>query len=477
MGKKLLKIITPLIFLLLLFVNISFAQESKKFAVYFTGIGCPHCAKVSPILHKKIDEGDLIVIEYEIYNKVANSQVLSTYADKYNLNLGIPQVFFSPSLKEEGDSPIINNLDNLVLNSNPDELYLQDGNPILFSDLNLNTLSRYPKIFSKNRVAIRESLTTLTDEENKQIKEYIYISEIESAIEGLEGKDVEPKPIKTPSSTLNYEHALKINGWLLQWNGASLKKVSTSEGSVNINEVDSSEELSLGNLISLGLADSINPCALSILALVLISIITYNPGKRKDILLAGLAFVLSVFIMYLLYGVLIVKAFSVVQSIGNIRAFLFGKLGLNFILGIIAIILGILGLKDFISYKPGSIGTEMPMFLRPKVNKLVAKVTSPIAAFGIGLFVTIFLLPCTIGPYIIVGGLLSTDGVIKAIPSLLLYNLIFIIPMLSVTLLVYFGTRKVEDIKDWKDKNVRYMHLVSGILLLVIGVLMLLGKF
>ena len=128
----------------------------------------------------------------------------------------------------------------------------------------------------------------------------------------------------------------------------------------------------------------------------------------------------------------IVKAFEVIQSIGSIKEFLFGKLGLNFILGIVAIILGILGIKDFISYRPGGIGTEMPLFLRPKASKLIAKVTSPIGAFGIGAFVTLFLLPCTIGPYIILGGLLADEGVSKAIPSLLLYNFIFIIPMLFI---------------------------------------------
>ncbi|HRX44297.1 MAG TPA: cytochrome c biogenesis protein CcdA [Candidatus Dojkabacteria bacterium] len=190
-----------------------------------------------------------------------------------------------------------------------------------------------------------------------------------------------------------------------------------------------------------------------------------------------LRFILSVILMYFVYGILIVKAFEVIQSIGSIKEFLFGKLGLNFILGIVAIILGILGIKDFISYRPGGIGTEMPLFLRPKASKLIAKVTSPIGAFGIGAFVTLFLLPCTIGPYIILGGLLADEGVSKAIPSLLLYNFIFIIPMLIVTFLVYFGTKKIEDVKDWKDKNVRYMHLGSGVLLLVIGILMLLGKF
>jgi cytochrome c biogenesis protein CcdA len=181
--------------------------------------------------------------------------------------------------------------------------------------------------------------------------------------------------------------------------------------------------------------------------------------------------------MYLLYGVLIIKAFQAVQSITAIREFLFNKLGINLILGIFASVFGVLEIKDFISYKPGSIGTEMPLSLRPKVSKIIAKVTSPLAAFGVGLFVTLFLLPCTIGPYIILGGLLSSGSLTSAVPSLLLYNLIFILPMLAVVLAVYFGTKKVEDVTNWKDKNVRYMHLVAGILLLSIGILMIFGKF
>ncbi len=478
MGKILRKIITLFVFSLFLFSNNSSAQESKKFAISFTGIGCPHCAKVSPVLHKKIEEGNLIVIEYEIYNKIANSQVLSNYSDSYNLSLGIPQILFSKELKEDGDSPIISKLDEMVSSANPDEIFLQNGKSITFDKFDLNSLNRYPTIYSKDRVVLRKSITTISQEQNVQIKNFIYNSNIEQAIQGLDGKVSKPESVKTAGKTLKYENAISINGWLLQWNGKTI--VSNTDNNQNGEGDDSemeSKKISFGKILSLGLADSVNPCALSILALVLISIITYNPGKRKDILLAGLFFILSVIIMYFIYGILIVKAFEVVQSIGSIKEFLFGKLGLNFILGIGAIVLGILGLKDFISYKPGGMGTEMPLFLRPKAAKLIAKITSPFAAFGIGAFVTLFLLPCTIGPYIILGGLLADEGVSKAIPSLLLYNLIFIIPMLIVTLLVYFGTKNIEDVKDWKDKNVRYMHLISGVLLLAVGILMVSGKF
>lgn len=479
--KKFVKILIPLLLIIPLFLSSTLVngQESQKFAVSFTGIGCPHCAKVSPQIHKRIEEGSLIVIEYEIYNNVSNSQALSTYAASFNLDLGIPQILFSKEIHAAGDTPIIENIDTMISSASANEVPLADGRLISFGDFNLNFLTRYPNIYSKNRVVIRKSITKISNEESDQIKNFIYSSSIEDAVSQLKGKTAEPEIVKTSSGNFTYDHAVEINGWKLQWNGNVLPTVQNSNQPITQNEKEPQEDnkLSIGKIISLGLVDSVNPCALSMLALVLISIITYNPGKRKDILLAGLSFILAVVIMYLLYGVLIIKAFEIVQSITVIREFLFGKLGINIILGVLATIFGVLEIKDFISYKPGSIGTEMPLFLRPKASKLIAKVTSPLAAFGVGIFVTLFLLPCTIGPYVILGGLLSSSGVANAIPSLLLYNLIFILPMLAVTLIVYFGTSKVEDVKDWKDKNVRYMHLIAGVLLLAIGLLMIFGRF
>ncbi len=451
------------------------ANQDTKFAISFTGIGCPHCAQVAPVLHDKVQEGGFIVIEYEMYKNISNSQVFNTYADIYGLSLGIPQVMFNKDSHEAGDTPIINNIDSMISQAQSNTIYLSDGTVKSFNDLRLTDLERYPHIYSKDRVAIRKSLTKLTDEQNSIIKNFIYADNVSEAIQDLKGEKVNETLVEYPGGNLTYEHAIKLNGWLLLWNGEDIA-VNIVEDSQDEN-IEDEETVTLGRVISLGLADSVNPCALSVLALVLISIITYNPGSRKKVLLAGLSFILAVLVMYILYGFLIIKAFEVVNSITSIREFMYGKLGMNFILGIAAIILGVLGLKDFFSYKPGRIGTEMPLFLRPKANKLISKVTSPIAAFVVGLFVTLFLLPCTIGPYVILGGLLANDGFIKALPSLILYNVIFILPMLATVILVYIGTKKAEDVKDWKDKNIRYMHLVAGVLLLLIGILMVLGKF
>lgn len=441
-------------------------QVENKYVVYFGGIGCPHCAKVSPELLKKVNSGDMIVLEYEIYKNLGNSQALSEYSDSYGLSLGIPQVLFDKETYESGDTPILDKLDQMIMDAPADTIFLADGSSVSFEQLDLNDLRRYPTFYAKDRVVIRKSLTKLSEEQNTQIKQFISSSTVEQAIEDLEGKSKKATRVEYSGGSLQYENALEINGWLLQWNGEEKEE---SKGSVGTSSTEEKYGVSIGKTVMLGLADSVNPCAISVLALMLIAIITYNPGNKKQILLAGLAFVLAVIIMYLLYGYLIITAFQFIQSIASIKLYIYKALGVG------AIILGILELRDYFKYKPGGIGTEMPLFLRPKVNKIISKVTSPTGAFTMGLFVTLFLLPCTIGPYVILGGLLADQGFINAIPMLLLYNLIFVSPMIVVTILVFLGSKKAEDVKDWKEKNVRKMHLIAGALMLLIGILMVLG--
>ncbi len=229
------------------------------------------------------------------------------------------------------------------------------------------------------------------------------------------------------------------------------------------------EELTIAKVVSLAAVDAVNPCALAVLSLMLIAIITYNPKNKKNILLAGLAFTVSVFVMYLFYGLVIIKFFQIVQALTSVRI-LFYK-----ILGAVAMVLGILNIKDFFYYKPGGLGTEMPMFMRPKLKKIIGGITSPKGAFLVGAFVTVFLLPCTIGPYIIAGGILSAYEIMATLPWLLIYNTIFVLPMVVITLIVYGGIARVENVSEWKDKNIKYLHLIAGTIIFLLGIAMIMG--
>ena len=234
-------------------------------------------------------------------------------------------------------------------------------------------------------------------------------------------------------------------------------------------EVVISEGSTLAKVVSLAIVDAVNPCSLAVLTLMLLAIWTLGSKKRRDLLLAGLAFTFSVFVMYFLYGLVIIRFFQVVQALTIVKLWLYK------ILGFAAIILGLLNIKDFIRYKPGGFLTEMPMFLRPKAQSLFFKATSPKGAFGIGAFVTLFLLPCTIGPYIICAGILCSFSILQALPWLLLYNLVFVLPMLAITTFCYLGLTTAERVQGWREEKVRYLHLIAGLIIFALGLAMVLG--
>ncbi len=228
-------------------------------------------------------------------------------------------------------------------------------------------------------------------------------------------------------------------------------------------------DLTLGKILVLAGADAVNPCALAVLVLVLIAVLTAEKSK-KEVLKAGLAFTLAVFIFYFLYGLIMVGLFKgLTLAMAPIRIYLFKALA------VFAMFLGILNIRDAVRYKPGGFMTEMPLPMRPKLKRLIKQIKTPRGAFFIGIFVTIFLLPCTIGPYIVASGILSVISFLAAIPWFLIYNLIFILPMIAITLIIYAGYSSVEKVGGWKEQNIRWLHLIAGGILFIIGLLMLLG--
>lgn len=229
-------------------------------------------------------------------------------------------------------------------------------------------------------------------------------------------------------------------------------------------------DLSFIGVTGLALADSVNPCAIAVLTMLLVSILTFNPKDRKRVLFSGISFIAAIYIGYIFYGFVIVQFFKVMDTfIRSNSEILFNTLG------ILALIMGFLNINDFFNYKPGSLGTEMPLFLRPKVKKILKGVTSPKGAFVIGFLVTLFLLPCTMGPLFVTAGIISQLPFYQLIFLLLYYNLIFVIPMIFIVSLVYYGFARVEDVSGWKERNIKKLHLVAGILMFIIGISLLTG--
>jgi len=229
------------------------------------------------------------------------------------------------------------------------------------------------------------------------------------------------------------------------------------------------EILNLGRITLLALVNSVNPCQIAMLVLVLVTILTQNQKKRR-LLFSGLAFIAAVYIGYLFYGIVLVQLFQAFT--------LFLREGAVYIrdaFAVLAMLVGALQIKDFFFYKKGSFATEMPIWIRPKAKRIIEKITSPLGAFITGFIITLFLGPCTMAPLLVATESLSQLGLLGALPWLLYFNLIAILPLIVITFIIYKGFATAEAVSQWKERNVRILHLIAGLLLFGVGLALLMG--
>ncbi len=248
---------------------------------------------------------------------------------------------------------------------------------------------------------------------------------------------------------------------------AEIDQDRIAESTVNAEEHFDDEgsqglDLTIAAVVAGSLVDAINPCAFAVLIILMTTILV--GGSPRKALRAGLAFSSSVFLSYFLMGLGLYSALSV----GGFGAVLFR------IVGWLAVLLGLFNLKDYFWYGKGFL-MEVPLSWRPRLKGLLQSVSSPVGAFGIGFLVSLFLLPCTSGPYIVILGMLAKQSLqAQGILYLILYNLIFVSPMILISYLVYrgFDPKKAEAMRQ---KQLRTLHLIAGILLLGMGLVILQG--
>ncbi len=237
-----------------------------------------------------------------------------------------------------------------------------------------------------------------------------------------------------------------------------LAMVSESDPDINPAKTELVKRLTVPAVLSAAAVDAINPCAFAVLIILLTTVLA-SKSKRKA-LGSGLAFSGSIFISYLMMGL---GLYSAIQISGFTHIFFM-------VVAVLAILIGLFNLKDYLWYGKWFV-MEVPMSWRPKLKTFIRGVTSIPGAFLIGFVVSLFLLPCTSGPYIIILGLLAETATRNiAFAYLLLYNFIFILPMLIITMAIYWGFTTTEKAEEWRTKRLKVLHLIAGIIILLLGI-------
>lgn len=211
-----------------------------------------------------------------------------------------------------------------------------------------------------------------------------------------------------------------------------------------------------------GLIDSINPCAIGVLILM-ISVLLGSKKSKGKIALYGLAYIGGVFAVYLLAGLGLIYFFSAIPNV--VAEYL------SILVACIIVFAGMLEVKDYFWYGRGA-SLAIPARFVKRIHSMSKNVTLP-GIIVLGGFVSAVELPCTGAPYLAITTLLSKSFDLTAFLMLVLYNVIFVAPLLVILALVLVGV-KLHAISRWKQANKPFMRLATGLLLILLGWLLVL---
>lgn len=208
--------------------------------------------------------------------------------------------------------------------------------------------------------------------------------------------------------------------------------------------------------------DSINPCAIGVLILMISVMLGAKQSTARMLLLGGL-YVFSVLVVYLLAGL------GLLYFLSTVPLWLTEYLSIG--VGVLIIFAGILEIKDFFWYGRW-FSLAIPGRFIDKIHVMSNRITVP-GVMLLGAFVSAVELPCTGAPYLAIITMLSQYFDFTAFLLLVFYNVIFVFPLIFILLLVA-GGMKLQKIHAWKHKNKPYMRLLMGLLLIWLGWLLML---
>ncbi|MCB2198440.1 hypothetical protein KQI63_03490 [bacterium] len=227
-------------------------------------------------------------------------------------------------------------------------------------------------------------------------------------------------------------------------------------------------------VVGAGLLDGLNPCAFATLVFF-VGLLSYAGSTRRQIVIVGTGFTASVFVVYLLLGVGAFRALEALAVYGVVARVIY-------ILTLVLLgILFFLSLRDLIQYwRTGETRDQVLQLSRGtkrrihgvmkrglKTNNLL------LGAIGIGILITLFEAACTGQVYLPTIVLMLKDPVLQgnAIGYLLLYNLLFILPLVIVFFLTYAGVSS-GTFASWSKQHYGLTRLLLTLLFLALALLM-----
>ena len=241
-------------------------------------------------------------------------------------------------------------------------------------------------------------------------------------------------------------------------------------------------------IVSAGLTDGINPCAFTVIVFF-ITFLSLQGYKKRELIIIGLAFIFAVFITYLAIGL------GLFSFLYRIRGFWLISRIFNLTVGILSIILGILAVYDFFKFKRTAqtegLLLQLPQAVKNQIHSLIglhyrrtkeegARILKPhilrlaLSALIVGFLVSILEAVCTGQVYLptITFVLKITRFKLQALGYLILYNIMFIVPLFIIFLFALLGVTS-EQFSRILRKHLSAIKILMAILFFGLGIFLL----
>jgi cytochrome c biogenesis protein CcdA len=231
-------------------------------------------------------------------------------------------------------------------------------------------------------------------------------------------------------------------------------------------------------IVAAALVDAVNPCAIATI-IFLVSFLATQKRKRSEVLMVGFAFSATVFATYLLLGI---GAFKVITALDH---YFWVSRAIKWSAAALAAFVGVYSLVDAIRFKKSGdakdIKLQLPKSVKLRIHKIITENMKGkrliIGTVVTGFLVTLLEAVCTGQVYLptIVLMTRSTDGSMQLTGwlYLIMYNFIFVVPLLAVMIAAYFGM-SWNQMSKIMQKHLTLLKVALGVVMIAMALYLVL---
>lgn len=243
----------------------------------------------------------------------------------------------------------------------------------------------------------------------------------------------------------------------------TLKTAQTNNKNGKKNLTETFEKFGVLTVLGAGLIDGYNPCAFTVL-IFFVSFLLLKKKSRKEILLVGASFIIGFGVSYFLLGIGLFNVISKWKYFDEISKWVY------LATAVVTFVFAVMTISDYFKVKKGK-AKEMALQLSNTEKKTIHSLLRNPKVQGTAIFSFLVSFPVSIVSFSCTGQTyLPTIVYIYSIPSLkakataylILYNVMFVLPLIIIVYLVYRGASS-EKITEWFKRNLATVKLWTGV--------------